>query len=101
MKDHIFHAALALGFMHIGAATVSVGATLPPGLRVDVIVTDTPGAFANGRQAKVVAVDLSWMSGKGVPDRRPLRLSRQRQRPLPHRIDIRLNWRSQGGRFHA
>ena len=67
VKDHIFHAALALGFMHIGAATVSVGATLPPGLRVDVIVTDTPGAFANGRQAKVVAVDLSWISGKGVP----------------------------------
>jgi acyl-CoA synthetase (AMP-forming)/AMP-acid ligase II len=67
VKDHIFHAALALGFMHIGAATVSVGASLAPGLRVDVIVTDTPEAFGNGRQAKVVAVDLSWMSGKSVP----------------------------------
>jgi acyl-CoA synthetase (AMP-forming)/AMP-acid ligase II len=67
VKDHIFHTALALGFMHIGAATVSVGATLPPGLRVDVIITDTPEAFGNGRSAKVVAVDLSWMSGKGVP----------------------------------
>jgi acyl-CoA synthetase (AMP-forming)/AMP-acid ligase II len=67
VKDHIFHAALALGFMHIGAATVSVGAPLPPGLRTDVIITDTPEAFGNGRKAKVVAVDLSWMSGKGVP----------------------------------
>ena len=67
VNDHIFHAALALGFMHIGAATVSIGASLPPGLRVDVIITDTPEAFGNARKAKVVAVDLSWMSGKGVP----------------------------------
>jgi acyl-CoA synthetase (AMP-forming)/AMP-acid ligase II len=67
VKDHIFHTALALGLMHIGAATVSAGATLPPGLRADVIITDTPEVFGNGRNAKVVAVDLSWMSGKGVP----------------------------------
>src|SRR5262245_5221618 len=67
VKDHIFHAALALGFMHIGAVTVSVGTTLPPGFRTDVIVTDTPEAFGNGRNAKVVAVELSWMSSKGVP----------------------------------
>ena len=67
VNDNIFHTALALGFMHIGAATASVGATLPPGLRADVIVTDTPEAFGNGKNAKVVAVDLSWMSGKGVP----------------------------------
>jgi acyl-CoA synthetase (AMP-forming)/AMP-acid ligase II len=31
VKDHIFHAALALGFMHVGIVTVSIGATLPPG----------------------------------------------------------------------
>jgi long-subunit acyl-CoA synthetase (AMP-forming) len=53
--------------MHIGAATVSIGPVFPPGLRVDVVLTDTPEAFANGRAAKVVAVDLSWMAGKGVP----------------------------------
>ena len=66
VKDHIFHTALALGLMHVGAATISVGATLPPGLRVDVILTDTPQAYEKGN-AKVVAVDLTWMSGKGVP----------------------------------
>jgi fatty-acyl-CoA synthase len=67
VKDHIFHTALALGFMHVGIVTVSIGATLPPGLRADVILTDEPEAFANGRRVKIVAVDLSWMSGKGVP----------------------------------
>ena len=67
VKDHIFHTALALGLMHIGAATVSVGDTFPPGLRADVIVTDTPQSFGNGKSAKVVPVDMSWMSGKGVP----------------------------------
>jgi len=67
VDDHIFHTALALGFMHVGVVTVSIGAALPPGLRVDVILTDKPEAFANGRNAKIVAVDLSWMSGKGVP----------------------------------
>ena len=66
VKDTIFHTALALGLMHIGAATFSVGATFPPGLRVDVILTDTPQAYEKGN-AKVVAVDLTWMSGKGVP----------------------------------
>jgi acyl-CoA synthetase (AMP-forming)/AMP-acid ligase II len=67
VKDHIFHAALALGFMHVGIVTVSIGASLPLGLRADVILTDEPAAFANGRSTKIVAVDLSWMSGKGVP----------------------------------
>ena len=66
VKDHIFHTALSLGLMHIGAATVSVGEIFPSGLRADVIITDTPGTFGNGN-AKVVPVDLSWMSGKGVP----------------------------------
>jgi len=67
VNDHIFHAALALGFMHIGAATGSIGATIPPNLRADIILTDKPEAFGNTRSKKVVAVDLSWMSGKGVP----------------------------------
>ena len=66
VKDHIFHTALSLGLMHIGAATVSVGEIFPSGLRADVIITDTPGTFGNGN-AKVVPLDLSWMSGKGVP----------------------------------
>src|SRR5262245_19112836 len=67
VSDHIFHAALALGFMHLGIVTVSIGATLPPNLHIDVVITDTPEVFGNGRRAKIVAVDLSWMSGKGVP----------------------------------
>jgi acyl-CoA synthetase (AMP-forming)/AMP-acid ligase II len=66
VKDTIFHTALALGLMHVGAATVSVGAALPPGLRVDVILTDTPQSYGKGK-AKAVAVDLTWLSGKGVP----------------------------------
>lgn len=49
VKDDIFHTTLALGLMHIGAATVSIGPVLPPGLRVDVVLTDTPESFANGR----------------------------------------------------
>lgn len=32
VKDNIFHAAIALGLMHIGAATISVGAAFPPDL---------------------------------------------------------------------
>ncbi len=66
VKDHIFHTALALGLMNVGAATISVGASFPPGLRVDVILTDTPQSYRKG-DAKIVAVDLTWMSGKGVP----------------------------------
>jgi fatty-acyl-CoA synthase len=67
VKDHIFHTALALGLMHIGVATVSVSAALPPGLHVDLIVTDAPQLFGNGKNKKVVPFDLTWMSGKGVP----------------------------------
>src|SRR5262245_59330976 len=67
VSDHIVHAALALGFTHLGVVTVSIGATLPPNLRADIILTDKPEAFGNTRSKKVVAVDLSWMSGKGVP----------------------------------
>jgi acyl-CoA synthetase (AMP-forming)/AMP-acid ligase II len=52
--------------MHIGAATISISEIFPSGLRADVIITDTPGSFGNGN-AKVIPVDLSWMSGKGVP----------------------------------
>ena len=66
VKDCIFHTALALGLMHIGIATISVGPTFADGLHVDVILTDTPQAFGKGN-AKVVAVDLTWMSGKGAP----------------------------------
>src|SRR6185437_3377524 len=63
----IFHTAVALGLMHIGVATVSVSATLPPGLHVDLIITDAPQLFGNGKNKKVVPFDLTWMSGKGVP----------------------------------
>ena len=77
VKDHIFHTALALGLMHVGAATVSVGTTLPPGVRVDVILTDTPQAFGNGN-AKVVAVDLDMDVGQRCTGR-GTRISRQRQ----------------------
>ena len=67
VKDHIFHTALALGLMHIGAATVSVGTAFPARLRADVIITDTPRAYGNGLSAKVLAADFLWMSGEGLP----------------------------------
>src|SRR5574339_152996 len=46
VKDHIFHTALALGLMYIGAATVSVSEALPGNLPCDVIITDTPRSYA-------------------------------------------------------
>jgi len=67
VKDHIFHTALALGLMHIGAATVSVGADFPAHLRADAIITDTPRAFSNGQSRKVLAADFLWLSGEGLP----------------------------------
>src|SRR5215831_421939 len=67
VKDHIFHTALALGLMHIGAATVSVGANFPAHLRADAIITDTPRAFSNGQSRKVLAADFLWLSGEGLP----------------------------------
>ena len=40
IKDPIFHTAVALGLMLIGAATVSVSAPLPTDLPVDVFLVD-------------------------------------------------------------
>lgn len=67
VKDHIFHTALALGLMYIGAATVSVSEALPGNLPCDVIITDTPRSYANGKSAKVLAADFAWISGDGTP----------------------------------
>jgi acyl-coenzyme A synthetase/AMP-(fatty) acid ligase len=67
VKDHIFHTALAFGLMHIGAATISVGADFPAGLRADFIITDTPRAFSNGQSRNVLAAEFLWLSGEGLP----------------------------------
>ena len=67
VKDHIFHTALALGLMHIGAATVSIGGTVPRHLPSDFIITDNPRSHANGKSTKVLAADFAWLSGDGAP----------------------------------
>ncbi len=67
IKDPIFHTAVALGLMQIGVATVSVSAPLPKDLSVDVFLTDAVDDYSGRRNTKVVGVDLSWLSGKGIP----------------------------------
>jgi acyl-CoA synthetase (AMP-forming)/AMP-acid ligase II len=67
VKDHILHTSLALGLMHIGAATVSVGGTLPGHVPCDFIITDTPTSYANGKNIKVLAAGFAWISGDGTP----------------------------------
>ena len=67
VKDHIFHTALALGLMHIGAATVSVSGAIPGHIPCDFIVTDTPRPYANGKSTKVLDADFAWISGDGAP----------------------------------
>src|SRR5262245_8862148 len=54
VKDYILHTSLALGLMHIGAATVSVSGTLSAHVAYDFIITDAPTSYANGKNAKVL-----------------------------------------------
>ena len=67
VKDHIFHTALALGLMYIGAATISISGALPGHLPCDCIITDVPRSYGNGKSAKVLAADFAWLSGDGIP----------------------------------
>jgi acyl-CoA synthetase (AMP-forming)/AMP-acid ligase II len=60
VNDTVLHAALALGLMHIGAATLSLRSPTPtPGLVPDVILTNLPGQFSGG--TTVLNVDESWL----------------------------------------
>jgi acyl-CoA synthetase (AMP-forming)/AMP-acid ligase II len=65
VNDTVLHAALALGLMHIGVATLSLRGPAPiPGLAPDVILTNMPGQIAVS--ATVLSVDESWLdSGDG------------------------------------
>jgi acyl-CoA synthetase (AMP-forming)/AMP-acid ligase II len=58
--DAIVHAALALGLMSVGIATISLlEPTLPDDLTADAIATDRPQLFSGA--ANVVAIDASWL----------------------------------------
>jgi len=67
VKDHIFHTALALGLMYIGAATASISGTLPGHLACDFVITDDPRPDVRGRNVKLLEADFAWISGDGVP----------------------------------
>ena len=64
-NDPAFHLALVLGLMRIGVVTFSTASqTLPTELRVDAVVSDTPGAF---NVARVIIADASWTVNDGAP----------------------------------
>jgi long-chain acyl-CoA synthetase len=68
IKDHIFHAAIALALARMGVATLSVtDLNLPPGLRVDSVITDAPVFIGNGANLPIVLADLGWTEGDGKP----------------------------------
>ncbi|HLH98355.1 MAG TPA: class I adenylate-forming enzyme family protein [Xanthobacteraceae bacterium] len=66
VTDTILHAALILGLMRLGLATVSLRSADPvAGMAPDVVLTDVPGRF--GGQATVLSVDATWLDGDGTP----------------------------------
>jgi acyl-CoA synthetase (AMP-forming)/AMP-acid ligase II len=66
VQDTILHASLIFGLMRIGAATMSLrSARVPPGIDVDVILTDVPQRFTE--PATILGVDHSWLTGDGTP----------------------------------
>jgi acyl-coenzyme A synthetase/AMP-(fatty) acid ligase len=68
LKDHIFHAAMALALARLGVATLSVGDLhLPPGLRVDAVIADAGALIANPANLPIIPADLAWTEGDGRP----------------------------------
>lgn len=67
VKDHLFHAVLALGLMHIGIPTVSIGAALPARLRIDALLTDQMFSASYAACGKAIAADISWLAGVDDP----------------------------------
>ena len=68
VKDHIFHAAIALALARMGVATLSVSdLNLPAGLRVDSVITDAPVFTGNPANLPIVLADLGWTEGDGKP----------------------------------
>jgi acyl-CoA synthetase (AMP-forming)/AMP-acid ligase II len=68
VKDHIFHAAMALALARMGVATLSVAdLNLPAGLRVDSAITDAPAAIGNWANLPIILADLGWTEGDGKP----------------------------------
>src|SRR5262249_34910628 len=64
IEEPILHAAFILGLAYLGVETVSLrNADVPPGLRIDAVITDKPHLF---RQAgRVLSADLNWLAGDG------------------------------------
>jgi acyl-CoA synthetase (AMP-forming)/AMP-acid ligase II len=71
VNDTVLHAALALGLMYMGAATVSLRGPGPiPGISPDAVLTNTRGQVFDGR--KVLNVDESWLDGGGAAGQAPV-----------------------------
>jgi acyl-CoA synthetase (AMP-forming)/AMP-acid ligase II len=67
IEDAILHAALALGLMRVGIATMSLAeGRVPEHLTADVVITDSPQLFA-GQSQSVIAANASWLQGEGTP----------------------------------
>ena len=66
VKDHIFHASMALALARIGAATLSVSdLRLPMGLRVDAVITDARALVGNPANLPIIPADFTWTEGDG------------------------------------
>lgn len=66
IRDKIFHAAMVLGLMRLGIATVSGrNEPLPEGLSADAVIADESYPFLAGRS--VIIADPIWLSGDGRP----------------------------------
>jgi acyl-CoA synthetase (AMP-forming)/AMP-acid ligase II len=66
VRDTILHASLVFGLMRLGAVTVSLrAAKVPPGIKVDVILTDDPQRFTD--DVTILGVDHAWLAGDGTP----------------------------------
>jgi acyl-coenzyme A synthetase/AMP-(fatty) acid ligase len=68
IKDYILHAATALALARIGIATLSVAdLRLPPGLRVDAVMTDVRPPVGTLTVPPMIFADLGWTEGNGEP----------------------------------
>jgi acyl-coenzyme A synthetase/AMP-(fatty) acid ligase len=70
VSDRIIHSAIALGLMHIGVATVSIGNVLPSHLHVDAIITDSRRSLGAPSGSKIFAADFTWLASGGPLDER-------------------------------
>jgi acyl-coenzyme A synthetase/AMP-(fatty) acid ligase len=68
VREHIFHAAIALALANIGVATVSVREPkFPVGLRIDAFVTDDVQSARDLRDIDIIPADIGWTGGDAGP----------------------------------